>query len=211
MSVSYTHLDVYKRQMNAFTYGGFRCGVFTLCGDLLKGFFPVFLYRSGELPENPLMLSFVMAAPVLGHILPFYDIKHGGKGIAATFGCFLGLLPHWIPLCVLAGIFIFFSCVVKINPNYYRTVATVSYTHLDVYKRQTDDKTVRFRKFRRNFVDKIVKNAVPQLRTLPACHTSSDVFIADMNNFRFNAFFVENIHHFMQSNGSIAVRLRAAV
>lgn len=39
--------------MNAFTYGGFRCGVFTLCGDLLKGFFPVFLYRSGELPENP--------------------------------------------------------------------------------------------------------------------------------------------------------------
>lgn len=64
--------------MNAFTYGGFRCGVFTLCGDLLKGFFPVFLYRSGELPENPLMLSFVMAAPVLGHILPFYDIKHGG-------------------------------------------------------------------------------------------------------------------------------------
>ena len=77
-----------------------------------------------ELPENPLMLSFVMAAPVLGHILPFYDIKHGGKGIAATFGCFLGLLPHWIPLCVLASIFIFFSCVVKINPNYYRTVAT---------------------------------------------------------------------------------------
>ena len=48
----------------------------------------------------------------------------GGKGIAATFGCFLGLLPHWIPLCVLASIFIFFSCVVKINPNYYRTVAT---------------------------------------------------------------------------------------
>ena len=93
-------------------------------GDLFKGFLPVFLYRSGELPENPLMLSFVMAAPVLGHILPFYDIKHGGKGIAATFGCFLGLLPHWIPLCVLASIFIFFSCVVKINPNYYRTVAT---------------------------------------------------------------------------------------
>lgn len=110
--------------MNAFTYGGFRCGVFTLCGDLLKDFLPVFLYRSGELPENPLMLSFVMAAPVLGHILPFYDIKRGGKGIAATFGCYLGLLPHWIPLCVLAGIFIFFSCVVKINPNYYRTVAT---------------------------------------------------------------------------------------
>jgi hypothetical protein len=80
-----------------------------------------------------------------------------------------------------------------------------------IIHRTADDKTVRFRKFRRNFVDKIVKNAVPQLRTLPACHTSSDVFVADMNNFRFDAFFVENIHHFMQSNGSIAVRLRAAV
>ena len=61
---------------------------------------------------------------VLGHNYPFYMHFKGGKGIAATFGCFLGLLPHWIPLCVLAGIFIFFSCVVKINPNYYRTVAT---------------------------------------------------------------------------------------
>lgn len=86
--------------MNAFTYGGFRCGVFTLCGDLLKGFFPVFLYRSGELPENPLMLSFVMAAPILGHILPFYDIKHGGKGIAATY--------------ILAAI-----CTVWLEPNRY--------------------------------------------------------------------------------------------
>ena len=49
-----------------------------------------------------------------------------------------------------------------------------------IIHRTADDKTVRFRKFRRNFVDKIVKNAVPQLRTLPACHTSSDVFVADM-------------------------------
>ena len=29
---------------NAFQYGGFWCGVFTLSGDLLKGFLPVFLY-----------------------------------------------------------------------------------------------------------------------------------------------------------------------
>ncbi len=71
-------------------YGGFRCGVFTLCGDLLKGFFRSFLYRRGELPENPLMLSFVMAARSWAIFCRFYDIKHGGKGIAATFGCFLG-------------------------------------------------------------------------------------------------------------------------
>ena len=72
--------------MNAFTYGGFRCGVFTLCGDLLKGFFPVFLYRSGELPENPLphwelarkydIIDFDLGVKLTGAGFPVYK----GKG-----------------------------------------------------------------------------------------------------------------------------------
>lgn len=32
--------------VNAFRYGGFWCGLITLCGDLLKGFIPVFLFAS---------------------------------------------------------------------------------------------------------------------------------------------------------------------
>ena len=90
----------------------------------VQGLFSGLFVPQRRTARKPADALFCDGAPVLGHILPFYDIKHGGKGIAATFGCFLGLLPHWIPLCVLAGIFIFFSCVVKINPNYYRTVAT---------------------------------------------------------------------------------------
>lgn len=114
---------------NAFLYGGFRCGVFALCGDLLKGFLPVFLYISGR-PEatHTLALPFVLAAPVLGHIFPFYAPSRGGKGIAATFGCLLGLLPDALPLAILAATFLFFSLVVRIDPNYYRTLATYSVT-----------------------------------------------------------------------------------
>ena len=72
--------------MNAFTYGGFRCGVFTLCGDLFKGFLPVFLYRSGELPENPLphwelarkydIIDFDLGVKLTGAGFPVYK----GKG-----------------------------------------------------------------------------------------------------------------------------------
>ena len=106
---------------NAFQYGGFVCGTLTLCGDLLKGFLPVFLYCR----ERPwgLGLALVLAAPVLGHVLPLYHGFRGGKGVAVTFGCLLGLLPKRRPLLLLAFVFLFFSLVVKITPNYHRTLA----------------------------------------------------------------------------------------
>ncbi len=107
---------------NAFQYGGFLCGVLTLCGDLLKGFLPVFLYLYGFPPSGGLAL--VMAMPVLGHILPIFHRFRGGKGIAVTFGCLLGLLPEVRPLLLLAGTFLFFSLIVKISPNYHRTIVT---------------------------------------------------------------------------------------
>lgn len=106
---------------NAFQYGGFVCGTLTLCGDLLKGFLPVFLYCR----ERPweLGLAVVLAAPVWGHVLPLYHGFRGGKGVAVTFGCLLGLLPKRRPLLLLAFVFLFFSLVVKITPNYHRTLA----------------------------------------------------------------------------------------
>ncbi|HJB97982.1 MAG TPA: glycerol-3-phosphate acyltransferase [Candidatus Acutalibacter pullicola] len=106
---------------NAFQYGGFVCGTLTLCGDLLKGFLPVFLYCR----ERPweLGLALVLAAPVWGHVLPLYHGFRGGKGVAVTFGCLLGLLPKRRPLLLLAFVFLFFSLVVKITPNYHRTLA----------------------------------------------------------------------------------------
>ena len=109
---------------NAFQNGGFLCGVLTLCGDLLKGFVPVFLYRGGSMPAAGMGLVFVMAAPVLGHILPVFHKFRGGKGIAVTFGCLLGLLPEARPLLIFAFVFLFFSLVVRITPNYHRTLFT---------------------------------------------------------------------------------------
>lgn len=109
---------------NAFRYGGFWCGVLTLCGDLCKGFLPVYLYLRTGLSESAPGLSLVLAAPVLGHVFPLYYGFRGGKGIAVTFGCLLGLLPEYRPVLILALVFIFFSVVFQINPHYYRTLGT---------------------------------------------------------------------------------------
>lgn len=109
---------------NAFQYGGFLCGVLTLCGDLLKGFLPVFLYRCGNMAAADMGLAFVLAAPVFGHVLPVFHKFRGGKGIAVSFGCLLGLLPEVQPLLILAFVFLFFSLIVRITPNYHRTFFT---------------------------------------------------------------------------------------
>lgn len=111
--------------MNAFRNGGFLCGIMTLAGDVLKGFLPVWLYLAGTDREMLGMgFAFVLAAPVIGHIFPLYHRFHGGKGIAATFGCLLGLLPESLPIMILAGCFIMFSFVIKITPDYYCTIVT---------------------------------------------------------------------------------------
>lgn len=110
---------------NAFTGGGFLCGLFTLVGDLLKGCLPVFVFvrYGGGLPSAPAM-ALVLAAPVLGHAFPLYHHFRGGKGIAVSFGCLLGLLPMWQPAAILAACFIFFSVILQISPHFYRTMVT---------------------------------------------------------------------------------------
>lgn len=106
---------------NAFQYGGFWCGLLTLWGDLLKGFVPVWLYlRTGG---DPVGLGLVLATPVLGHIFPVFFRFRGGKGIATTFGCLLGLLPWGVPILAFAASFIGFSVVLRVSPHFYRTIA----------------------------------------------------------------------------------------
>lgn len=111
---------------NAFQYGGFWCGIFTLLGDLAKGFVPVytFMYIASEEYLHMIPTALVIAAPVIGHIFPAFYHFEGGKGIAATFGVLLGLLPHWKPLVVLVVLFVFFSSVIRITPHFYRTGVT---------------------------------------------------------------------------------------
>ena len=92
-----------------------RCGVFTLCGDLLKGFFRSFLYRSGELPENPLMLSFVMAARSWAIFCRFMTLNTAAKALRQRSGAFGAAALD--PSVRFGGHLHFFSCVVKINPE----------------------------------------------------------------------------------------------
>lgn len=109
---------------NAFRYGGFWCGCLTLCFDVCKGFFPVRLFcRSAALMPS-IGLALVLAAPVIGHTHSVFHGFRGGKGIAVSFGCLLGLAPELKPLLVLAAVFILFSTVIEVSPHYYRTLAT---------------------------------------------------------------------------------------
>ena len=110
---------------NAFLYGGFWCGFLTLLGDLLKGFVPVFLFLHADMPECPRLFwnALAIAAPVIGHAFPLFWGGRGGKGIAVTFGCLLGLLPMWRPVAALAVFFLFFSVVMRITHHYHRTLA----------------------------------------------------------------------------------------
>ena len=126
---------------NAFMQGGFFCGVSTLCGDMMKGFLPVFLairVLSGE-ASLEMGIALVIFAPVLGHVFPiFYHFK-GGKGIATTFGCLLGCMPNIFAACVLAFFFILLSLVIRVTPHLYRTFGTYWLTLLTlmIFKEQT--------------------------------------------------------------------------
>lgn len=110
---------------NAYTYGGIKCGALTLICDLLKGFLPVFVYiRLAGVRSFGLVL--VMVAPVLGHIFPIWHKFNGGKGIAVSLGCLLGLAPNMLPLLISLLIYLLFSFVFKVNPHFYRIILSYS-------------------------------------------------------------------------------------
>ena len=119
---------------NAFQNGGFWCGTLTLICDILKGFLPVALYlafcKYEDYPASG--LAFVLAAPIIGHNFPLIYRGKGGKGICATFGCLLGLLPEWQPVAILVVFFIFFSTVLRITPHYHRTLMSYGCTLVGV-------------------------------------------------------------------------------
>ncbi len=115
---------------NAFMYGGFWCGFLTLIFDVLKGFFPVFLFmHSGNAEKvESFMSALVIAAPVIGHAFPVFYGFHGGKGIAVTFGCLAGLMPSLQAFWVLVFSFIAFSTVLQISPHFYRTIFSYAFS-----------------------------------------------------------------------------------
>lgn len=109
---------------NAFLYGGVFCGILVLLADLGKGALPVFLAARHLNPEEKLF-ALVLAAPVVGHAYPLIDrFGKGGKAIAVSFGVLLGLYPVFLPVLLLAGVYLFFSLILVVEPHSLRTGLT---------------------------------------------------------------------------------------
>ena len=121
---------------NAFQHGGLVCGTMTLICELLKGFLPVYLYLQGRSPaECPAIFALILAVPVMGHAFPIFYGFHGGKGIAVSFGCLLGLYrSYWLWAALLLAVpFLFFSLILCVTPHFYRTVWTYISSSLLVF------------------------------------------------------------------------------
>ena len=107
---------------NAFLYGGVFCGILVLLADLGKGALPVFLAARHLDPEEKL---FALVMAVVGHAYPLIDrYGKGGKAIAVSFGVLLGLYPVFLPVLLLAGVYLFFSLVLVVEPHSLRTGLT---------------------------------------------------------------------------------------
>ncbi len=120
---------------NAYLKGGFWCGTLTLLCDIAKGFLPVMLYQKSGVS---IAFVFVIVAPVIGHIFPIYTKFKGGKGIATTFGCLLGLFPNMTPAVVLAIFFVFFSVVICVSSHFYRTLVAYIFTEITLILLRVD-------------------------------------------------------------------------
>lgn len=62
-------------------------------------------------------LRLVLAAPVIGHAFPLFHPRMGGKAIAVSFGCLLGLYPDLRPVLTLAAFYLIFSLLLVIDPS----------------------------------------------------------------------------------------------
>lgn len=92
---------------NVMRVAGKKAAALTLIGDLLKGLLPITAARLFNIPEEGLLLIGLSA--VLGHVFPVYLKFKGGKGVATSFGVFLGIAPLIALIALLiwiAGIFL---------------------------------------------------------------------------------------------------------
>ena len=108
---------------NVFMLCGVPLGLLCLLLDMGKGFFPIFLALRWADPDC-LLFALVMAAPVLGHAIAPFNKGQGGKCIATSFGELIALLPETPAGLILAGVYITFSTIFKIDPNRRRSIVS---------------------------------------------------------------------------------------
>jgi acyl phosphate:glycerol-3-phosphate acyltransferase len=87
---------------NVFRLAGRGVGAGVLLGDMAKGIVPVLIGRGIHL--DPIQLSIVAGAAVLGHDFSAFLRFKGGKGVATTIGVCLALAP--IPTTAAAVVWV---------------------------------------------------------------------------------------------------------
>lgn len=78
---------------NTFRVLGARVAAPVMAFDVLKGFFPVFLFGRWDTGADWRWQLAYGAAAILGHVFSIYMRFRGGKGVATAAGVFLGLAP----------------------------------------------------------------------------------------------------------------------
>lgn len=76
---------------NVWRVVGKREAILTLVCDILKGTVPVVIAQGISVGEEGVLLVGLVA--ILGHLFPVFMKFRGGKGVATSFGVFLGLMP----------------------------------------------------------------------------------------------------------------------
>jgi glycerol-3-phosphate acyltransferase PlsY len=79
---------------------GFKWGMLTLLLDALKGFIPVYLFRSFS-SGFEIDIAVVVMASLLGHQFSIFQRFRGGKGVATALGIYVAILPGYILIVIL--------------------------------------------------------------------------------------------------------------
>ncbi len=106
---------------NVFINCGVPMGMLCLILDMLKGLLPIALALK-YLDWRNIAFALTLSAPVFGHAFSLYHKFRGGKCIATGFGVMIGLFPVTYTGFILAGLYIMFSTVIKINPHRMRSI-----------------------------------------------------------------------------------------
>lgn len=91
---------------NVLRTGKKMAALFTLLGDIAKGWLPVYL--AIHCFDVPLIIAIIAMAVFLGHLYPVYYRFKGGKGVATALGIMLALSPL-LALAALATWIIVFA------------------------------------------------------------------------------------------------------
>jgi glycerol-3-phosphate acyltransferase PlsY len=94
---------------------GLKWGILTLLFDALKGFIPVYLFRSFS-PGFEIGLAVVVLASLLGHQFSVFQKFRGGKGVATALGIYLAISPGYTLIVILFFVLmVYFSGYVSLG------------------------------------------------------------------------------------------------